>query len=214
MLRGSAQTQLGNLPEAIVDYTFALELNHENADAYYNRARAHVAAGNAMKAVLDYSMVIERRPADAEARLGRGILLLALGLHPQALTDFDTTLILNPSLAQTHWNRAFLLHELDRWDEAQVNASQATQLNPANAQAWMLLGRIEFRRRQYDAAITAYDHCLALDRKQAEAFLYRGEAKRVQGFEKEACKDWKQVLKYDQGELARKAQQWHEIVCE
>jgi tetratricopeptide (TPR) repeat protein len=91
----------------------------------------------------------------------------------------------------------------------------ATALAPGDAEAWLLQGRIEFGERNYQAAIDAYNRCLKLNPRYAEAYLNRGEAKRVLGDEKNACKDWKKVLQYDpEGIHGEKAGKWIEIVCE
>lgn len=214
LLRGVAQAQRGLLVEAVSDFTYVLALDAEDADAYYNRGRIYAAAGQPMEAIQDFSSVIDLRPGDRDARMNRGVLLLALGLRPQALADLDTAIQLDSTLADAWWNRAFLLEEEERWDEARYAAWKATQLAPRDAGAWLLLGNVEFRRRRHGEAVKAYDQCLLLDKRMAEAYLHRGEAKRVLGDEVGACKDWKQVLKYGEGELVRKAEQWHAIVCE
>ena len=214
LLRGISQTQLGNFPEALADFTYVLALDPENVDAYDNRARIHATSGQAMEAIQDFSQVIDLRPTDREARMNRGVILLALGLREQALADLDTAIALDSTLSDAWWNRAFLLHEAQDWDAACLSARKATELAPQDPQAWLLLGKIEFRRRKHAEAVVAFDRCLALDKRQAEAYLHRGEAKRVLGDEAEACKDWKKVLRYGEGELVRKAEQWHAIICE
>ena len=140
--------------------------------------------------------------------------MLALGLNGEALKDFREAVRLDSSFAATWWNMAYLLHEEKKYEEAEIAVAKATELAPKDAQAWLLKGRIAFNQRHYEAAIKAYDRCLALNRNFAEAYLNRGEAKRVLGDEAAACKDWKKVLKLDQGPLAEKAEQWVAIVCE
>jgi tetratricopeptide (TPR) repeat protein len=214
LLRGIAQTQRGDYPEALADFTFTLALDPEDVDAYDNRARIHARQGDARAAIQDFSQVIDLRPRDRDARMNRGVILLALGLRVQALADLDTAIALDSTLSDAWWNRAFLLHEEGDWDAARLSAIKATRLAPNDAQAWLLLGKIEFRRRKHADAVLAFDRCIALDKRQAEAYLHRGEAKRVLGDESSACKDWKQVLRYGEGELVRKAAQWHAIICE
>ena len=213
--RGNAQLAMGNHHEAIRDYDLVLALDAENATAYFNRASARFSSGNAYEAVKDFSMVIDRRPEDRDAWLNRGISLLALELYPQALEDFDRALALDSSFSDIWWNRAYLLYEQGKIAEARASILMATELAPGDAEAWLLLGRIEFGERKYDAAVVAYNRCLKLNPRYAEAYLNRGEAKRVLGDEKEACKDWKKVLQYDsEGVHGQKAAKWIAIVCE
>ncbi|HHG84523.1 MAG TPA: tetratricopeptide repeat protein, partial [Bacteroidetes bacterium] len=99
---------------------------------------------------------------------------------------------------------------------ARAAIAEATRLSPKDPEAWLLRGRIEFKQRNYQAAIDAYDQCLGLAPHYAEAFLNRGEAHRVLGNTKAACRDWKKVMKFDavDGIHATKARKWHAIVCD
>jgi tetratricopeptide (TPR) repeat protein len=103
---------------------------------------------------------------------------------------------------------------MEHYGDALTSAQKAAELNPKDAENWALIGKITFKLRRYQQAIAAYDRCLSLDKRSAEAYLNRGEAKRVLNDAKGACKDWQQVLKLDTASLARMAQNWMDINCE
>ncbi|MFN8394175.1 MAG: tetratricopeptide repeat protein [Bacteroidia bacterium] len=213
MLRGNAQTSLGNLPEAVTDYNLVLALDADDPDAWFNLANVQVRQNNAYEAMKAYSMVLEKRPGDRDAHLNRGIILLALELKDDARIDFDSAIAADTTFATSWWNKAFLHAELEQYDEAMTAVLKATELAPKEPEGWLLMGRIFFKQRRYKDAIAAYDRCISLDKTASEAFLNRGEAKRVLGDYKGACKDWHQVLKVDTGPTAEKAQVWIEINC-
>lgn len=213
MLRGNAQSSLGNLPEAATDYNLVLALDADDPDAWFNLANVHIRQNNGYEAMKAFSMVLEKRPGDRDAHLNRGIILLALNLKDDALTDFDSAIAADTTFATSWWNKAFLHAEIEEYDQAMTAVLKATELAPKEPEGWLLMGRIFFKQRRYKDAIAAYDRCIALDRTASEAFLNRGEAKRVLGDYKGACKDWHQVLKVDKGPTAEKAQVWIEINC-
>lgn len=213
MLRGNAQSALGNLPEAVTDYNMVLQLDADDADAWFNLANSEARLNNVYEAMKAYSMVIDYRPNDRDALLNRGIVLLALGLHQDALKDFDGAIAADSSFAASWWNKGYLLYETGEYDQALTCALQASGIAPKDPENWSLIGRIEFKQRLYKQAIAAYDRCISLNGASAEAFLNRGEAKRVLGDQKGACKDWHQVLRLDDGPIAEKAELWIEINC-
>ena len=170
--------------------------------------------GQVYEAMKDFSTVLDLRPQDRDAFLNRGVCLLALGLRKDALKDLDSAIAIDSTFGQSWWNRSYLLLEEERLPEALAAAQNASRLLPKDPQTWLLLGRIEFKSRHYHQALLAYDRCIMLDNKLAEAYLNRGEAKRILGDGKGACKDWQQVLKIDAGPIAEKAQNWMDINCD
>jgi len=58
-------------PEAIADFTKVLELDSDNANAYYNRASTFDAQGAIQQAIADYSRALE---LDASGSLGHSSL--------------------------------------------------------------------------------------------------------------------------------------------
>ena len=57
--RGNANTQLGEHPNAITDYTQAIKINPQHAEAYYNRGNANSFLGDHPAAIADYTESIK-----------------------------------------------------------------------------------------------------------------------------------------------------------
>lgn len=194
---------------------FALDLNPENADAYALRSKANFQLGDYLHAVNDLSQVIDRRPDSANYYQERAVSLQILELFLQAREDLDRAILLDSTMADAWWNRALLNLTEGRLEEGRRDVEKATVYNPYDEEAWLLLGRIAFQQRNYKEALRAYNYCITLEKGYAEAYLNRGEAKRVLGDISGACKDWKRVTKLDKdGEMGPKAENWMLINCE
>jgi tetratricopeptide (TPR) repeat protein len=87
-LRGVAWYQKKDYDKAIADYTKAIEINPQSAEAYYNRGIAWYDKGNNEKAIADYTKVIAINPKDAEAYDSRGDAWEKKGNHAKAKADY------------------------------------------------------------------------------------------------------------------------------
>jgi len=85
--RGLAQSRQGNLPEAISDYTKAIEIKPDYAEAYYNRGLAYGRQGNHPQAISEYTKAIEIKPDYAEAYKSRWASYFMIKEYDKAWTD-------------------------------------------------------------------------------------------------------------------------------
>jgi tetratricopeptide (TPR) repeat protein len=90
---------MANYAEAIKDFNKAIELNPEDANAYFNRGGAYRDTGNYGQAVKDFTRAIELSPKDADAYDNRGIAYDLKGEYAQALKDYNRSIELNPESA-------------------------------------------------------------------------------------------------------------------
>ena len=69
--RGSAFQAKGDRDQAIADYNKVIEINPQDAEAYYNRALATLDKGDRNRTLADYTKAIEIRPGFADAYVAR-----------------------------------------------------------------------------------------------------------------------------------------------
>jgi tetratricopeptide (TPR) repeat protein len=81
---------------ALADYTQALELNPNNADACTDRGDARSFLGNQDGAIADYNHALEFNPNNADAYSGRGGARELQGDFSEALSDYDKGIELKP----------------------------------------------------------------------------------------------------------------------
>lgn len=86
--RGTSYGQTGLRPQAINDFSRAIEISPRNVIAHGNRAAAYYEEGRFYEALLDFEKTIAMDPGNQKAYLGRGLCYEALGMRNSALPDF------------------------------------------------------------------------------------------------------------------------------
>ncbi|MGB6873762.1 MAG: tetratricopeptide repeat protein [Dehalococcoidia bacterium] len=92
------------------EFNKAIELNPDNADAYYKRGDAYSEIGDYDKAIADYNEAIELNPSDALAYFNRGYAYGEIGDYEKAIVDYSKAIELNPSDALAYYNRGLDYH--------------------------------------------------------------------------------------------------------
>src|SRR5262249_43552952 len=103
--RGLARMKLGKYPEAVDDYTRALE-HAPDADIYQHRGWAHFFADAWKLALRDFSKAIELGPEAGDAYTGRGLARVMLGGYRGAVADAEAALRRKPSTPEMMHNIA------------------------------------------------------------------------------------------------------------
>jgi serine/threonine-protein kinase len=103
--RGLARMKLGRYPEAVEDYTRALE-REPHADLYQHRGWAHFFADAWKLAVRDFDRAITLNPEQGDAYTGRGLALVMLGRYREAVADAEEALRRKPDTPEMMHNVA------------------------------------------------------------------------------------------------------------
>jgi tetratricopeptide (TPR) repeat protein len=92
---------------AIADYTTAIELKPDYAEAYNDRGFAYYLKGDFDRAIADYTRAIELRPNYPKAYNNRGVVYMAGGYgEAKSAPDFDRAIELKPDFRYAYINRA------------------------------------------------------------------------------------------------------------
>ena len=176
---GNTKYDLGDYKGAITDYTQAIRLNPDDADAYNNRGNAKGNLGQHFAAIADYDIAIRLNPDDAKAYYNRGTAKSKLGQHFAAIADFDIAIRLNPDHANAYNNRGVAKSHLGQHFAAIADFDIAIRLNPDDADAYINRGLAKMGLGQHFAAIADYDYDIAIRLNPDNAYAYynRGLAK-------------------------------------
>lgn len=140
--RGIAREELGNLAEAIDDYTQGLKLNPEHRGLYHRRGLAYDQEGKSDLAIADFSHAIRLDPKDVEALIYRGLSYAALGDHHRAILDYDAALDENPDEAAVLAFRGESHEAIGDRERAKADFHRALKLEPGNGDAKAGLARL------------------------------------------------------------------------
>jgi tetratricopeptide (TPR) repeat protein len=99
--------QLKDFVSAIRDYTRALEVDANNAYAYYNRGISHDRNGDYMQAIDDFSAAIRLLPTNADFYHNRGFCYRKKNDFEAAVKDYTRALEIDPRHFKAIYNRGF-----------------------------------------------------------------------------------------------------------
>jgi tetratricopeptide (TPR) repeat protein len=120
LARGDQHAARGDFDQAIADYSAAIQLKPDYAEAYNNRGLAYSLKGKNLmpESIADYTQAIDLRPGYAYAINNRGVAYMASGHPDDALRDFDLAIQIQPDLSQAYSNRGNYYLRLKRYDLA------------------------------------------------------------------------------------------------
>ena len=120
LARGDQYSDLKDYDHAIADYSEAIRLKPDYAEAYNNRGLAFALSSkrSLASAIADYSQAIQLRPEYVYAYNNRGVAYMASGQPDAALRDFNRALQLQPNFPQAYSNRGNAFYRQGRIDLA------------------------------------------------------------------------------------------------
>ena len=177
LLWGYVKDELGDHKGAISDYTKAIQLKPDFADAYYNRGVAKGNLGQYSDAITDYDKMIQLNPDDALAYNNRGLAKHKLMQPAAAIIDYIQAIRLKPDLAIAYNNRGVAKAALGQPIAAIDDCNIALRLKPDLAEAYLTRGLAQVLLNQPKTAIEDCNKAIQLNSDYAEAYYVRGLAK-------------------------------------
>ncbi len=90
---------------SIADYTRAIRIRPDYADAYTNRGIWYRRKGQYGKAIADYNRAARIKPNDADIYNNRGVAYKNMRRYDKAIADYNKAIHLNPKYASSYYNR-------------------------------------------------------------------------------------------------------------
>ena len=135
-LQGLMKINTKKYKKAIKNYDKAIEINPQNAGAYYNRAGAKNELKKYKEAIQDYDRAIELDPKNVAAYYNRAGAKNELKKYKEAIQDYDRAIELDPKNVAAYYNRAGAKNELKKYKEAIQDYDRAIELDPKNVAAY------------------------------------------------------------------------------
>ncbi len=196
--RGRAYDDIGDLDQAIADYTNAIAANPMLVVAYFNRGYVYASGkGWYQRAIFDYNRAIELDSTYAKAFNNRGVAYNNIGMYDQAICDYTQAIDIDNKYAKAYNNRGATFNKLGMYDDAIADYDEAIKIKPRYAEAYNNRGVAYKHKAQYDQAISDFDTALEIDANHADALTQRGETYGIMEQFEQAISDYDKALAID-----------------
>jgi tetratricopeptide (TPR) repeat protein/serine/threonine protein kinase len=154
---------------AVAAFQQVIQLKPDWPVGHFNLGNAMRGQGKLGEAEVQYREAVRLRPDSPEAHLQLGRVLEAQGKWFLASGEYRKTIDLKPDFAEAHNDYAWLLatcpeNELRNLAQALASAKKATQLAPNRGSYWNTLGVAHYRVGNWQAATTALERSMALQK--------------------------------------------------
>jgi tetratricopeptide (TPR) repeat protein len=196
--RGIARYLQGNYEAAITDYTAALVLNPDFADAYYSRGGAYDDQGFLNAAIVNYEEALRLSPRRDDIYNDLGAALTARSHYPEAIKAFTNAILLGEDTALravAYYNRGNARYRAGSYEAAVTDLTAALRLDPTDAKSLSRRAAVYYELADYAAAADDCAAALSLDASNADAYFTRARVFTQHGDLTAALDDYRTVLK-------------------
>ena len=132
--RGLIYVEQGDLPEALNDFTRAIEIDGHFPQAYASRGTTYLMMSRPAKALEDFNKAIQLDPQNPNTYVNRARAFMGLQMLEEAEADLNKAIELNPNLLPAYFNRGVLYMLQQRPEKALADFNKCIEIN-ANAPA-------------------------------------------------------------------------------
>ena len=193
-VRGLANDELGNIQDAIDNYTKAIELDPENVLAWNNLGGIKSTLGDYQGAIESFTKVIEIDPESAFARNNRGGAKNESGNFQGAIDDYTKAIELEPKIPILWHNRGEAKDALGDFQGAIDDYTKAIELNPEIAILWDSRGKAKNESGDYQGAIDDFTKAIELNPQSIGLWSKRALAKGALGDHQGAIDDYTKAI--------------------
>ncbi|MBI2968372.1 MAG: tetratricopeptide repeat protein [Bacteroidetes bacterium] len=144
VLNGSEKLIAGNYEGALLDFNKAIELNPNDADAYYYIAETMMKKDDRQEAMKNYNKAISIKNDHIRALKNRGKLKAFMGDLNGSVADFNRAIKINPAYSDAYFNRGLTLFYLKKYKEAIDDYTKVISINGNDHEAYYQRGRAKY----------------------------------------------------------------------
>ena len=138
------------------------------AERLYTKGLAELHAGHTEAALALFNQAVAADPKDVHGLYYRALGYGHAGRYEEAVVDLRVVVAANdPAIDRDHLELGYALYRLERYDEAVAELEIASKEGRSAGEATMLLGIVETRRGNHDAARASLSRVESLDPSKA-----------------------------------------------
>ncbi len=181
---------------ALIDMTYALELNPKYVEVYNNRGVIYKEQGKYDLALRDWTSALVLNPKYSEAYNNRGVLYRDTNQFDLALDDYNQAILFNPADKQAYTNRGNLYAAMKQYDLALKDYERALKINPYfyivyNNRAFVYVMKNDLQR-----ALADYNMLLKMKPDFVKGYINRGRLYQKMDKPDLAKKDFERASKH------------------
>ena len=192
--RGVFYVRQRDFVQAIRDFSAAIALEGNDAEAFNDRALAYQMTGDLDRALADYDKAIAGDPKSFLAYFNRGNARNARGDLARAVADYSQAITLKADFGPAYRNRGIVKRNGGDVDGGIADETLAIQYDANDAEALALRGGMLLGKSETDRAIADFDAVVRLRPTVADAYNNRGAALTQKGDLPRALADYDRAL--------------------
>ncbi len=166
----------GKYKEAAIQFSNALKVDKNYADAHYELAKTHLKMNSPLPAYTELMRTVELAPSNVEARMTLGNLLLAGGAPDRAKTQANAVLAINPNNADAYALLAGIAQRSGDIAETRKDLQHALELDPNRSDFHSAMAMLDARDPATSGAAEGeLSKAASLDPKSVTPHLLLGE---------------------------------------
>ncbi len=205
---GNAKYRNSDYQGSIKDYTIAIELDPNFAEAYYNRGISKKNLQDYKGAIDDNTNAIKLNLNNEAAYNNLGVAKYYLQDYQEAIKDYTKAIELNPNYADVYTNRGIVKNDLHDYEGAIKDYTKAIELKPNYAMAYCNRGISKKNLHDCEGAIIDYTKAIELDPNSTEAYSNRGVSKNNLQDYQGAIKDYTKAIELNSNYANFLLQSW------
>ena len=169
---------------AVEEFSKAISVDPDFAEAYINRGLAYYSAGDDEAAISDFetALNLDFEPQTTQMWVNRGRVNSILGNIADSIADFDKAIKIDPEFVEAYVRRGYIYgYDLYEYEQAFADFNRAIAIDPDYALIYQRRGFINGINGDYKAAIDDFSKALELKPEASETFLERGHAYAAMG---------------------------------
>lgn len=188
-LTGTAKYKCHACALSIQDFTKAIELDRNYAEAYYGRSLAYSCVNDYPSALIDIDRAIHLAPNQVLYREGKARIKLAAGKYSEANLEFQSALRMDSLCWQAWYGIAEVQRNLDSTTLSRNSYEKAIAINPDFTMAYVGAAEVKLEEGSYDEAMVNLLTASQLSPEYHRVYELRSRAQLLRGNYVEAIED-------------------------